>query len=158
MHFVKIYTIFANIKQGECQMRRIRFCLVCLLLGFTGTVWADVVIIAHKDVAETALTEKDLQKIFLGKQVQWQDTSAIHPATVKEAELHKAFLEQYIKKSSSQWVTHWKRMVFTGNGTPPEQFANQQELLDYVTKTRGAIGYVDAEFPIENVIILEIQQ
>ena len=138
-------------------MKYIIISLMCLLAFSSGIVWADVVIIAHKDVPETEITEKGLQEIFLGKRVQWKDNSVVHPATVKEAELHEAFLEQYMKKSPSQWITHWKRMVFTGNGTPPEQFANQQELLEYVTNTKGAIGYVDAEFPIENVIIIEVQ-
>jgi ABC-type phosphate transport system substrate-binding protein len=142
---------------GGNLMKYIAMSMVCLCVLFSGIAWADVVIIAHKDVAETTLSEKELQEIFLGKRVQWTDNSAVHPATVKESELHEAFLERYIKKSPSQWVTHWKRMVFTGTGTPPEQFDTQQELLDYVAETKGAIGYVDAEVPIENVMTLEVQ-
>ena len=140
-------------------MRRIRFCLLCLLLCYSGITWADIVIIAHKNVPETAITEKDLQEIFLGKRVQWQDNSAIHPATVKAKDLHKAFLKQYIKKSVSKWNAHWKRLVFTGTGTPPQQFGTEQELLEYVAETKGAIGYVDTETSVDDndVIILEVQ-
>ena len=158
MLFVKIDILDGHQKQGECQMRRISF-LLCLFLGLSGAVWADIVIIAHKDAPETTLSEKDLQEMFLGKQVQWQDNSAIHPVTMKDKNLHNAFLKQYIKKSVSKWNAHWKRLVFTGNGTPPPQFDTEQDLLDYVAETEGAIGYVDAETSIENndVIMIEIQ-
>jgi ABC-type phosphate transport system substrate-binding protein len=119
--------------------------------------WADTLIIAHKDAPEATLSEKELQEIFLGKRVQWQDNSAIHPATVKDKDLHSAFLKQYIKKSVSKWNAHWKRLVFTGNGTPPQQFDTGQALLEYVADTEGAIGYIDAETPVENVTIIEVQ-
>jgi hypothetical protein len=62
-----------------------------------------------------------------------------------------------VNKSFAKWNAHWKRMVFTGNGTPPKQFDTQQELLEYVAETEGAIGYVDAETPVENVTIIEVQ-
>ena len=137
-------------------MRRIRICLLGLLLCFSSASWADVIIIAHKESPESSLSAKELQEIFLGKRVQWADNSSIHPATVKEDTLHKAFLKQYIKKSPSQWLAHWKRMVFTGNGTPPKQFDSQEELLDYVAETSGAIGYIDEETAVKNVIILQI--
>lgn len=138
-------------------MKRLGICLLCMLVFSSGIAWADILIIAHQDVPETTVTEKDLQEIFLGKRVQWKDNTTIHPVTVREAELHKAFLKQYVKKSIAKWNAHWKRMVFTGNGTPPKQFATQQELLDYVAKTAGAIGYVDSKTPVKNVTIIEVQ-
>lgn len=139
-------------------MKHIGWCLLCLLIFSSGTAWADIVIIAHPKVAETTITAKEVQEIFLGNRVQWKDNSAIRPATLKDPQLHDAFLKQYIKKSASQWVAHWKRQVFTGNGTPPPQFATPQELVHYVAETPGAIGYVDAATPVENVLMLTIQE
>lgn len=138
--------------------KRVGLCLVCLMVFSSGMAWADTLIIAHQKVPETTLTPKNLQEIFLGTRVQWNDNSAIKPATVKDQKLHEAFLKQYIKKSAAQWVAHWKRQVFTGNGTPPQQVATPQELLKYVAETAGAIGYVDAEIPVENVTIIKIQE
>ena len=138
-------------------MKRISFYILCVLLGSSGVTWADMLIIAHQNTPETTISQKEIQEIFLGKRVQWKDNSAIHPAAVKEPELHETFLKHYVKKTPSQWIAHWKRMVFTGNGTPPQQFDTQQELLEYVANTSGAIGYVDAETSIENVTILKVQ-
>ena len=139
-------------------MRRIRFCLLgLLLLCFSATSRADVIIIAHKDNPESSISARELQEIFLGKRVQWKDNSTIHPSTVKGGPLHEDFLKQYVKKSPSQWIAYWKRIVFTGNGTPPKQFASQEELLEYVANTRGAIGYTDEATTTENVAILPIK-
>ena len=138
-------------------MKRLSLCIMWVLLCPVKATWADMVIIAYQNTPETTISAKDLQEIFLGKRVQWKDNAAIHPATVKEPELHENFLKRYVKKTPSQWIAHWKRMVFTGNGTPPQQFATQQELLKYVADTAGAIGYVDAELPVEHVTIMKVQ-
>ena len=138
-------------------MKRLGMCLLCLLIFSSGIAWADIVIIAHQDVPEITVTKKDLQEIFLGKRVQWKDNTAIHPVTVKDQKHHSVFLKQYVNKSSAKWNAHWKRMVFTGNGTPPKQFATQQELLDYVANTAGAIGYVDNGPSVENVTIIAVR-
>lgn len=142
---------------GGNLMKRLGICLLCMLIFSSGIAWADIVIIAHQDVSETTVTEKDLQEMFLGKRVQWKDNTAIHPVTVKDQKHHSVFLKQYVNKSSAKWNAHWKRMVFTGNGTPPKQFATQQELLDYVANTAGAIGYVDNGPSVENVTIIAVR-
>ena len=138
-------------------MKHIGIYLLWMLILSSGMAWADTLLIAHKDAPETTLSKKEIQEIFLGKRSQWQNHSAIHPATVKDAELHSAFLKQYIKKSASKWNAYWKRLVFTGTGTLPQQFETEQELLKYVVKTKGAIGYVDAETPVDNVTIITIK-
>jgi len=138
-------------------MQRILISLVCIIGFLSVTAAADVVIIAHKDVPETTLSQKDLQEIFLSKRVQWKDNTTIHHVTVREPSLHKAFLRQYLKKSSAKWNAYWKRMVFTGNGTPPKRFDTQKELLEYVANTAGAVGYIDAEIVTENVNIIVVR-
>jgi ABC-type phosphate transport system substrate-binding protein len=144
-------------KSGGLRMKHVGICVLCLLIFSSEVAWAEIVIIAHQGVPETTVTKKDLQAIFLGKRVQWKDNTAIHPATVNDQKHHSVFLKQYVNKSFAKWNAHWKRMVFTGNGTPPKQFATQQELLEYVATTAGAIGYLDAETPVKHVTIINVQ-
>lgn len=118
----------------------------------------EITIIANTSVTETTLSGKKLEDIFLGKVVQWSDNAAIHVVTVKDQKIHQAFLDQYLKRSESQWNTYWKRLIFTGTGTPPEQAETQQALLDYVAKTKGAIGYIETEtLSIDTIKILEVK-
>ncbi len=112
---------------------------------FAATARADIVIISHKNVSETALSKDYVQDIFLGKRVQWQDNSTIHVFVLKDPDIHEQFLKQFIHKSESQWKAYWKRMVFTGRGLPPKSINTEAELIDVVGKTAGAIGYVSTE-------------
>ena len=110
------------------------FAFMFLITFFGNSAFAELVMIANPGVSETTLSYKDVQEIFLGKRVQWSNNTAIRPVILKDPDLYEMFLKQYVKKSESQWNTYWKRMVFTGQGMPPEQADTQQALLEYVVK------------------------
>lgn len=115
-----------------------------LIFGSAFAATAEVVIIANTSLDESSLSRERVQDIFLGKTVQWNDNSKIHPVTLKDDELHREFLKSYINRSPSQWNAYWKRMIFTGRGAPPKQVDSVEEMIEFVKTTKGAIGYVDA--------------
>ncbi|MDM8526107.1 hypothetical protein QUF80_22255 [Desulfococcaceae bacterium HSG8] len=115
------------------------------MMAFSSTAFADVIIIANKNVPENTLSRKEIKEIFLGKRVQWGDHSRIHVATVRDVGIHKMFLKQYLNKSRAKWKSYWKRMVFTSRGVPPRSVNTEAELIAYVTETEGAVGYVLSE-------------
>jgi ABC-type phosphate transport system substrate-binding protein len=96
-------------------------------------------------VPENTLSQQEIQEIFLGKRVQWSDNSKIRFVTVGDAEVHSMFLKQYVKLSEADWKIYWKRMVFTGRGMPPETIATEAEIIEFVAKTKGAVGYISSE-------------
>lgn len=126
-----------------------------LLLGGLGCLivspaFAEVVIIANNNVSLESLNKEDVQKIFLGKMVKWPDNSSIRFATVN-SDSHQEFLETYINRSTSQFRNYWRKMVFTGKGQKPKAFETDQELVQFVSETSGAIGYVGANAALNNV-------
>ena len=126
--------------------------IICLLLVLTvGVSHAQVIIITNKSVNEAKLTKAEIQKIFLGKENQWPDNTKIHVVNLKNEEVHKAFLEEYIGRSATQYKNWWKKMLFTGKGEPPEEFDSVEALVEFVSKTKGAIGYIDTSPENENV-------
>lgn len=124
--------------------------LVLSILFSLSAAYADVLIIANKDLPENTLSQQEIREIFLGKRVQWSDNSRIRFATLRTAEIHSMFLEQYVKMSEADWKIFWKRMVFTGRGLPPETIATEAELIDFVSKTKGAVGYVSSDGMAKN--------
>ncbi len=125
-------------------MKRVFWCIV-LMTAIYSAAYAEVLIIANKDVPETTLSQQEIQEIFLGKRVQWIDNSRIRFVTVGEPEVHSMFLKQYVKLSDSDWKIYWKRMVFTGRGLPPQTISTEAEVIDFVAKTKGAVGYVSSD-------------
>ncbi|MEZ4527839.1 MAG: substrate-binding domain-containing protein [Desulfobacterales bacterium] len=114
--------------------------VMCSALSF-----AEILIVANKDVPETALNVQEVQEIFLGKRVQWRDNSRIRFVTVGDSGIHGLFLKEYVKLSEADWKIYWKRMVFTGRGLPPATIATEAEVIAFVAETKGAVGYVSSD-------------
>ncbi len=126
-------------------MKKIIICLLVLAGLSSGTALADILIIANKDVPDAELSQKDVGKMFLGKLRQWSDHSKIRPVTVKMPAVRETFFREYLNKSVAKYNAYWKRMIFTGKGVPPKSFDTEAGLIDYVSKTGGAIGCVSPE-------------
>lgn len=130
---------------------------VLILLCFVSTAaFSEVVIIANNSVAESTISQNDLKKIFLGKTVKWPDKSSVNFVILKSGETHKKFVKTIVSKSPSQFKNYWKNMVFTGKGSKPKTFANQKDLIKYVSDTEGAIGYAEKGSTIDNVKIINV--
>jgi ABC-type phosphate transport system substrate-binding protein len=85
-----------------------------------------------------------VRNIFLGKKTKWDNGQQIVIVTLKDSETHKNFLKKYIAKTATQFKSYWKKQVFTGKGSVPKSFEKEEDLLDFVAGTEGAIGYVSS--------------
>ena len=118
--------------------------IVGIFLLFPGTGGAeDIVIITNKSVTADTLKEEDVKNIFIGKMTSWSDNQKINFATLpNDDELHKAFLKKFVKRTPAQYARFWKKQIFTGKGKTPKSFQTEQDMVDFVASTKGAIGYV----------------
>ena len=64
--------------------------------------------------------------------------------TLKEGDIHNAFLKTHINKTASQYQRYFRTLVFTGKGSTPLSFQTEGDVVGYVTKTGGSIGYVSS--------------
>lgn len=101
-----------------------------------------VVVVANKSVSVTAIAPDDLREIFLGRQHSLRDGSKVTPVLLRGGPVHESFLKSYLGKSMEGFRTWWLNIVFTGQALLPKTFASEAELVDYVSRTQGAIGYV----------------
>jgi ABC-type phosphate transport system substrate-binding protein len=112
---------------------------------------AAVHIIANKSVAADKLTRRDLKMIFLGDTVFWKDGQDVSFVLSGDRTLHSEFIKTYIRKSPSQFKNYWRRMVFIGRASFPIAMETDKDVIDFVSKTRGAIGYISARPTSSNV-------
>lgn len=116
--------------------------LLAILFSPVFSMAEDVLIIAHKGVADSSLDGDDIKQIFLGQKTTWSDSSKIIFVVQDRTKAGDAFLKKYLQKTATQYDTYWKKQVFTGKGRAPYSFSSNQELVDFVSRTPGAIGYV----------------
>ncbi len=122
-----------------------RLCLFFFLLslkGFCGDLDDSpnpAHLVANKQVDVSSLSTEDLENIFLGKQRMWKDGSRIRLAVFKG---EGDGVKEVTGRSASQYRAHWRNLVFSGYGIMPKFFSSEAKLLEYVAKTKGAIGGV----------------
>lgn len=111
------------------------------LLGHAG-----VVVIAHPTVHKMDLAT--VQRIFMGKAIE-VDGVRVSPANgAATMPSRQRFLAQYLQTNEDQYVAYWTVRRYVGKGTPPHEVRQTAEMIDYVSKTPGAIGYIDeADLP-----------
>lgn len=117
----------------------------------------DVVLIVNPENTIDALSRRDLKKIYFNQISHWRDGVRVVPVTLASGNIHNAFLMRYLRKNEHQFSLFWKRLLFSGNGVPPVSFASEEEVIDFVARTPGAIGYVSKNAPLEGVVALPLE-
>jgi hypothetical protein len=118
---------------------------------------ADVKVIANPSVKADSLSAEDLKGVFLATKSSLSDGSHVEPVLEKGGPAHEAFLKEYLGKADAALQTYYRSLVFTGKASMPKVFATDAEVSAYVTKTKGAIGYVSADASTDGVKTLEVK-
>ncbi len=127
------------------------------VLPFSGAAFAEeIVVIANKDVLLTSIQGDVLSNIFLAKKTQWDNGHKIKFVTLKSCDIQIYFIKTYLKKTPSQYQRYFRTLVFTGKGKSPRAFSTEAEVVNYVSKTGGAIGYVSSGAETGSVNILTV--
>ena len=125
-----------------------RFCLILLLLiagaEFAASAHADVVVIVSSKSSVKSLTAQQTTKIFLGKVVTFPNGEAALPIDQPEgSEVRDEFYAKVVHKNSSQLTAYWAKVIFTGDGRPPNLLADSLAVRKAIAHDPNAIGYIE---------------
>jgi TonB family protein len=129
-----------------------------VMFGAVHALAGDIKIVANPSVRADSITPAELKSVFLEDRRSLNDGSHVELVLAKGGAVHDAFLHQYIGKSDDDLRTYYRTLVFTGTGAMPKFFDSDTEIMHYVARTRGAIGYVSGDFPTAGVKVLAISQ
>ena len=131
--------------------------LLMMILAALNLTAAEIKIIANPSVVPSSVSTEDLKSIFLITKTSLSDGSHVEPVLTKTGSVHESFLKGYLAKSDSALQTYYRSLVFTGKGSMPKILAADSDVVSYVAKTKGAIGYVGSATATPGVKILEIK-
>ncbi len=117
---------------------------------------AEEVAVLNGGSTVTGLTGDQLKELFLGKKASWEDGGKVILVIAKTGSAQDSLMT-LLGKSTSQFQTGWKKLVFTGKAAMPEQVENDEAVVDLVAKTPGAIGFVDKAKVKDGVKALTVQ-
>jgi len=102
-------------------------------------------VIVNSSVAGTNVRRADLAAVFLKKAVRWGDGTDAHPVDQSgTSPLRKDFSETVLRMPVMAVVQYWGRQLVSVASSlrPPTVKASDDEVMVYVAKTSGAVGYV----------------
>jgi ABC-type phosphate transport system substrate-binding protein len=118
---------------------------------------ADIKVIANPSVGTSAVSADELKGVFLGTKTSLSDGSHVEPVLLKSGAVHEAFLKEYVGKTDDALNTYYRSLVFTGKGSMPKAFASDADVVSFVEKTKGAIGYVGASASAGSAKTLDVK-
>jgi TonB family protein len=125
------------------------FSCLCALAG-------DLKIVANRSIRADSISADELRKVFLAEQNTLQDGSHVEPVFERKGPTHEIFVREFLRENTSSLQSHYGALVFTGKALMPKFLNSDAEVLTYVSRTRGAIGYVDAYANSDGVKVLDV--
>jgi TonB family protein len=116
----------------------------------------DVRIIANPSVKTEAISTSEIKSVFLEERNSLRDGTHVEPVLSKGGPAHEAFLKDYLGQNDNALQNHYRSLVFTGKGSMPKILHSDEEVVAYVAKTRGAIGYVSSTTTVDGVKTLAV--
>lgn len=126
-----------------------------MIFGATGSLAGDIKVIANSGVNVGIISLVDLKAVFLEEK---SSINGMHfePVLEKDGPVHQAFLQEYLGGSADDLQAYYRTLAFTGRGSMPKVLGSDAEVVAYVARTRGAIGYVSRTASAEGVKTLTI--
>jgi hypothetical protein len=105
---------------------------------------SEIKIIANSSVKVSEVSMEDLQRIFLLKTASLPDGGYVRPVLSFGNPAYPLFLKECMGKTDAALNTYYRSFVFTGKALMPKALSSDAEVIAYVSRTKGAIGYVSA--------------
>jgi len=117
---------------------------------------SDILVVANKGVESSSLSKDQLQRIYLGKLSRWDSGDKVNFCLVKTDLLEK-FCQEYLSQSARNYFKYWKKLVFTGKGSMPPFYDKDEDVINFVAETKGALGFVSSGANTDSVKVLNIE-
>jgi ABC-type phosphate transport system substrate-binding protein len=108
------------------------------------------VVIVHPSVAGTQVHRHDLAGVFLKKVSRWGDRSPAQPVDLSgTSPVRQAFSQAVLEMPVATVVQYWQKQMFGSAPVPPPPVkSSDAEVIAFVSRTAGAVGYVSPGAPL----------
>lgn len=123
------------------KISRIAACAAILAFSF-GAAKADTVVVISNP--GTTIAAGDVNDIFLGEK---QMAGATKLTPVDNSAMQETFLAKLLGMDATKYKAAWAKKAFRDGLTAPAVKGGDADVVDFVKKTPGAVGYVKAPAP-----------
>jgi ABC-type phosphate transport system substrate-binding protein len=102
-------------------------------------------IIVNESNPADELERRFVADAFLRKVTLWPRGDVIHPVDLAPSSpIRRRFTEDVLKRSVDSVKSYWQQHIFAGRDLPPPELETDDDVIAYVLKHPGAVGYVSA--------------
>ncbi|MDY6972286.1 MAG: substrate-binding domain-containing protein [Thermodesulfobacteriota bacterium] len=130
---------------------------VFLLAAGNSALASGILVIANKSVPVDNLSSDAVSDIYLGHISRWNNGDSIRVVMLKKGPTHETFVREIVGGTPERLKQHWKKAIFTGTGTPPRVVKTEADMVDFVSSTRGAIGYIGSSVSHGGVKVIPVK-
>ena len=114
-------------------------------------------VIVHPSTPIATVDRAFLGEIFLKKITRWRNGEPIYPVDLVDSPVRRRFNEDVLQRSVAAVRSYWQQIVFSGRGLPPPELESEAEVVRYVLRTPGAVGYVSPDVATGGAKVLAVR-
>jgi len=118
----------------------------------------DVVVIANTSLKADSISREELRNVFLLRTRMLKDGSWVEPVLEKNSATDAIFVKRFLDRDNAELHTYYQGLVFTGKASMPKELSSDAEMVDYVRRTRGAIGYISSAAHADGVKVVTVSE
>ncbi len=116
------------------------------------------VVIVHPANPAVSVERKFLEDAFLKKITRWPDDQTIRPVDLPSSSpVRRRFTEEVLERTLESVKSYWQQRIFSGRDVPPPELDTDDDVVSYVRKHDGAVGYVYAHADVSGLKTMGIR-
>jgi ABC-type phosphate transport system substrate-binding protein len=117
--------------------------LLMLLAASAARGWAadGVVVIGHPTVKRLDITT--VARIYTGRVIEVDGVSITAVNAKAGTTIRNRFLQVFLNQDEDKYTAYWTVRRYIGKGASPRELNKSSDIIQFVTSTPGAIGYID---------------
>jgi len=100
----------------------------------------------------TVVDRKFLSDVFLKKSTRWDGGDSARPVDLRpDAVARQQFSDDVLRRSVGAVKAYWQQLVFSGRDVPPPEVDTDEQVIRYVLRFTGGVGYVSGAANLDRV-------
>ena len=117
------------------------------------------VVVVNAENPITSIDRDDLSRIFFKRDAKWPDGMLVDPVDLIESQPSRAaFSKSVHRKPVGAVRAFWQQQIFSGRDVPPPEESTEANVVAWVSKHVGGVGYVSSTLAlVAGVKVIEVQ-
>ncbi len=121
---------------------KIAIVTILFLFSWAEASFSQVAVIAHKSVPVDTIKKSELLDFYTADIKKWINGDKVIVNDLKPKGEVKEIFYKFLGKTPSRMKSVWLKNMLSGEGDPPEALKSEEEMLQKIAATPGAIGFL----------------